>query len=353
MSAMERNVNGATSFGALPGGDAVMRYSLTNQRGLEVCFLNLGGIVVSVKVPDRHGVLADVTPGYDSVRDYLSDTHFFGALIGRYANRIDRGCFALEGVNYALPPNDGPHLLHGGANGFHRALWSVEPFVLPSAVGAVLRYTSHALEGSFPGTLDVCVTYTLTDENELCFDYAATTDQATPVNLTQHSYFNLAGHHSGDILDHELTVFASQYLPVNAEAIPTGELRSVEGTPFDFRAARTVGSRLGAGDAGYDHCFACDAGANGEARPVARLFEPQSGRVLEIESTEPALQLYSGNLLDRTLPGKGGHHYAPHSALALETQHYPNSLNMPHFPSTILWPGEEYRSRTLYRFTVA
>lgn len=323
----------------------VERYTLTNKSGIEVVFLNLGGTIVSLKVPDRNGSFADVTPGYDSVDDYLADVHYFGTLIGRYANRIDGARFTVDGVEYALPPNDGRHLLHGGAGGLHRALWSVADL---SRRSATLRYTSVAEAGGFPGTLDACVTYTLTDDDELCFDYVATTDRPTPVNLTHHSYFNLAGHASGDILDHELTIFASHYLPVNAELIPTGELRPVKGSAFDFREAHAVGSRR----ADYDHCFACDPALDDGPRLVARLSEPRSGRVLEIESTEPGLQLYTGSMLNADRRGKGGHFYARHAALALEMQHYPNSVNVPHFPSTILRPGGEYRSRTVYRFTV-
>jgi aldose 1-epimerase len=342
-------------FGVIPDGDAIELHTLANASGMEVCFLTLGGIIVSVKVPDRDGVLADVTPGYDTLGEYLHDRCYFGALVGRYANRIAGGRFVLDGTTYILAPNDGPNLLHGGAGGFHRVVWNAEPFAHDDSVGAVLTYTSPDGEEGFPGTLKVRVTYTLTDQNELCFDYAATTDAPTPVNLTQHSYFNLAGHASGDILDHQLTLFASCYLPVDDQIIPTGELRDVEGTPFDFRLPRTIGAGIRSRDDelpidGYDHSFALDDGLASETRLVARLYEPGSGRVLEIETTEPGLQLYSGDQLGGGLTGKGGQPYDRHGAVALETQHFPNSPNVPEFPSTILRPGAEYASRTVYRF---
>lgn len=342
-------------FGVTPDGRPVEMHTLSNASGMEVCFLSLGGIIVSVKVPDRDGVQADVTPGYDTLDDYLADDDYFGALIGRYANRIAGGRFVLDGTTFALTPNDGPNLLHGGAQGFHRAIWTVNPFVSDCTTGAVLTHTSQAGEGGFPGTLNVRVTYTLTDRNELWFDYTATTDAATPVNLTQHLYFNLAGHASGDIFDHQLTLIASRYLPVNDEIIPTGEMRQVEGTPFDFRQPRTIGAGMRSHDVllpidGYDHSFVLDDGAPGASRVVARLYEPGSGRLLEIETTEPGLQLYSGDQLGKGTTGKNGRPYIRHGALALETQHFPNSPNEPSFPSTILRPGEEYVSRTVYRF---
>ena len=348
---------GVTPFGTMPGGQAVEMHSLTNAAGMAVSFLNLGGIICAIKVPDRHGNIADVTPGYDCLSDYLADTQFFGAIIGRYANRIARGRFVLDAVTYQLSTNDGPNHLHGGPGGFHRAIWTVESLVGPGSVGAVLHYSSPAGDEGFPGSLDVRVTYTLTDESELHFDYFATTDAATPVNLTQHSYVNLAGHASGDILDHELTVHASGYLPVDRERIPTGEIRLVSGTPFDFRTPRTIRADVDAAAEhpfdGYDHNFVLDGTTPGVVRPVARLYEPRSGRVLEIDTTEPGLQLYSGGQIGRGLNGKEGWNYGPNSALALETQHFPNSPNEPRFPTTILRPGMAYRSRTIYRFATA
>ena len=339
-------------FGTLPDGTAVEMHTLTNAQGMELCFINLGGIIGAIKVPDRHGAIADVTTGYDHLEQYLADGHYFGALIGRYANRIADGHFVIDGHAYEPPPNDGPNLLHGGKSGFHRAIWGVEHFDTPASAGAILRYTSPDGEGGFPGTLDVTVTYLLSDANELVFEYLATTDRPTPLNLTQHFYLNLAGHGAGKIWDHELQIAASRYLPVDDEGIPTGQIEPVVSTPFDFRTARLIGDALATGDAeqrarGYDHTFVLDA------EPVAaRLVEPLSGRTLEIETTEPGIQFYSGNFLPDGMQGKDGRIYHQHSALALETQHFPNAPNVPAFPSTILRPGQEYRSRTIYRFGI-
>lgn len=334
-------------FGITPAGHAVGMHTLTNPSGMEVSFLSLGGIITAVKVPDRRGVVADVTPGYDTLGEYLEDRHYFGALVGRYANRIAAGRFELDGVRHALPANDGANVLHGGADGFHRAVWRVEPFVRDTHVGAVLSYSSPDGEAGFPGRLDASVRYTLTEANELCFEYAATADRATPVNLTQHLYVNLAGHDAGDILDHQLSLDASHYLPVDEALIPLGDLTPVAGTPFDFRISRSIG-----GGPSYDHCYALDGGAAGAMRRAARLYEPDLGRTLEIDTTEPGLQLYCGGQLGRGLRGKGGRPYVRHGALALETQHFPNSLNIPTFPSTILRPGEVFRSRSVYRFGI-
>jgi aldose 1-epimerase len=346
-------------FGTMPDGTVVEMHTLVNASGMEVCFLNLGGIIVAVKVPDRAGVIADVCPGYDTVGEYLGDRSYFGALVGRYANRIAGARFTLDGRKHVLSPNDGPNLLHGGRNGFHRAVWTVTPFTRDGAVGAALTHSSPDGEEGFPGTLNVRVTYTLTDRNELCLDYHATTDAATPVNLTQHSYFNLAGHGAGEILDHELTLHASKYLPVDQSIIPTGEVVPVEGTAFDFRSARTIGSGLLLRNEllpidGYDHCFVLDdVRAQNGLRLAARLREPVSGRVMEIATTEPALQFYSGDQLGGGITGKEGLPYVRYGALALETQHYPNSPNESSFPSTIVRPGDEYVSRSIYRFSAS
>ena len=344
-------------FGMLPDGRSVEMHRLTNAGGMEVDFLSLGGIICALRVPDRHGGNADVTPGYASLRDYLADTRFYGAIIGRYANRIALGRFVLDGVAYQIPTNDGAHQLHGGRGGFHRALWAVERLTNHAGAGARLTYTSLAGEEGFPGTLHVRVTYTLTDEDALLVDYAATTDQATPVNLTSHTYFNLAGHASGDIMDHELTVHASSYLPVDDDLIPTGEIRPVAGTPFDFRTPRAIRVAADAGGApsfrGYDHNLVLDGGVRHAIRPVARLYEPRSGRSVEIGTTEPGLQFYAGGLLGHGGEGKDGCDYGANSAVALETQHFPNSPNEPRFPTTILRPGAAYRSRTTYRFATS
>jgi aldose 1-epimerase len=290
----------------------------------------------------------------------VADRSYFGALIGRYANRIGRARFALDGEEYRLPANDGPNHLHGGPLGFHKVVWQVEPFARGTDVGAVLGYLSRDGEEGYPGSLRASVTYTLTADATLVLDYEATTDRATPVNLTQHTYLALGGLDGGDgcdILDHELLLPASRYTPVDAGLIPTGELRPVAGSAFDFRAARAIGARIGDADEqlargkGYDHNFVLDRERDGLAL-AARLRDPCSGRTLEISTTEPGVQFYSGNYLGDGAPGKGGRVYGYRTALALETQHFPDSPNEPAFPSTILRPGERFSSRTVYRFGV-
>ncbi len=287
-----------------------------------------------------------------TLAEYLADTHYFGALVGRYANRIADSHFVIDGKAFSPPSNDGPNLLHGGRFGFHRAIWRVDPFEGDGHRGAVLHYTSPDGEGGFPGALSAQVTYTLTDANEIIFEYLATTDRPTPVNLTQHFYVNLAGHGAGNVLDHELTLSASRYLPVDDESIPTGQIDTVASSPYDFRTPRLIGDALVGGNAdqralGYDHTFVLD-----RERIAARLREPVSGRTMEIETTEPGLQLYTGNKLRRGMRGKDGHRYGPQAALALESQHFPNSPNVPSFPNTILRPEQVYRSRTVYRFGI-
>jgi len=334
-------------------------YTLRNANGMTVRFVAYGGRVVSVEVPDRTGRLADVVLGYDTLDDYAADRFYVGALVGRYANRIAKGRFTLDGRVHTLTVNDGPNHLHGGRRGFHRVPWTVTPFEDSGATGAVLSYTSVTGDEGYPGTLSVSVIYTLTDDNELVFDYAAIADEATPVNLTHHGYFNLAGHDRGDIRAHELTLAASRYTPVDATLIPTGELRDVAGTPFDFRAAKAIGAGLDGDDAqlriagGFDHNFVLDrAEGDGELALAVRVHEPVSGRVLEIHTTEPGLQCYSGQALGGAV-GKGGVTYGAFAGMALETQHFPDSPNQPSFPSTILRPGAGYTSKTVYRFTVA
>jgi aldose 1-epimerase len=324
---------------------------------MELRVINYGGIILSLQVPDRNGRFEDVVLGYDSLADYERTSPYFGAIIGRYGNRIARGRFTLDGRTYALATNNGPNHLHGGAKGFDKVIWDVTPFERGDLVGLVFRYTSPDGEEGYPGTLQATVTYTLTDRNELIFDYHATTDRATPVNLTQHSYFNLAGDAKGggDILGHVLTLNADRFTPVTSTLIPTGEIRSVAGSPFDFRAPTAIGARIAQDDEqlrfgrGYDHNFVLNTGSDTLA---ARVYEPSSGRVMEVSTTEPGLQFYSGNFLDGTLRGKYGVVYRHRYGFAMETQHYPDSPNKPGFPSTILRPGEQYRSRTIYKFTV-
>ncbi|HEX6048116.1 MAG TPA: aldose epimerase family protein [Gemmatimonadaceae bacterium] len=334
-------------------------YTLESRGGVAVRFIDFGGTIVSVRAPDRDGTLADVVLGYDTLAEYEADRYYFGSLVGRYANRIARGRFTLDGRAHALTINDGPNHLHGGRRGFNKVPWGVVPFVREGNEGAVLTYTSVTGDEGYPGTLTVTVTYTLNGDNELAVDYQATTDEPTPVNLTQHSYFNLGGHDAGDILGHELTLGASRFTPVDANLIPTGELRDVRGTPFDFTKARVVGDAMSADDEqssigkGIDHNFVLDRSV-GDDRALAfaaRLHEPRSGRTLEILTTEPGIQVYAGGTLT-PVNGKNGAVYGLHGGIALETQHFPDSPNQPAFPSTILRPGETFSSRTVYRFLV-
>lgn len=342
-------------FGQTPEGTSVERITLINAHGMEVQAMTYGGIILRLRVPDRAGVPGDVVLGYDSLADYLAVNPYFGAIIGRYGNRIAGGQFSLEGHTYTLARNNGPNALHGGVKGFDKVVWAAETFQQSGAVGIRFTYTSPDGEEGYPGTLTATVTYTLTDANELIFDYEATTDQPTPVNLTQHSYFNLAG--TGDILGHELMLAADEFTPVDSTLIPTGALQAVAGTPFDFTRPTAIGARIDADDAqlraggGYDHNFVLRPTAD-TLRLAARVYEPTSGRVLEIRTTEPGLQFYSGNFLDGTLTGKGGHLYQHRTGFCLETQHFPDAPNQPTFPSTILQPGQVYRSRSVYTFAV-
>ena len=333
-------------------------FTLRNTHGMTVRLISYGGSVVSIDVPDRDGRFADVVLGYDSVEGYEADRYYLGALIGRYANRIAKGRFMLGGHVHAVTVNDGPNHLHGGRRGFHKVPWNVTPFEDGDVTGALLSYTSVTGDEGYPGTLSVSVMVTLNDDNELGFDYAAVADEPTPVNLTHHGYFNLAGHDTGDVLAHELHIPASRFTPVDASLIPTGELRDVAGTPFDFRLARSIGSVLAGNDeqlrfgGGFDHNFVLDREAGDEIMLAARLHEPASGRTVEIFTTEPGLQCYSGQALGGVV-GKSGHVYGPHAGVALETQHFPDSPNQPSFPNTILRPGSGFTSRTVYRFSVS
>ena len=351
-------------FGQLPDGRQVDVYRFTNANGIEMRVINYGGIILSLKTPDVQGELDDIVLGFDALDEYLSDEYrqanpYFGALIGRYGNRIADGQFSLDGETHTLASNDGDNHLHGGQQGFDRVLWQAEPFENDEGAGLVLRYTSEDGEEGYPGRLETEVTYTLTDTDELLVDYRATTDKATPVNLTQHSYFNLEGEGSGSILDHHLMINADAFTPVDDTLIPTGEIRPVEGTPFDFTQPTPIGERIEKDNEqltfgkGYDHNFVLAEQAASPSEPVlaARVWEPDSGRLLEIATTEPAIQFYSGNFLAGDLTGKRGQAYEHRSGFALETQHYPDSPNQVDFPSTILEPGETYRTRTIYRFS--
>jgi len=343
-------------FGKMADGKAVERFTLTNANGVVLQAINYGGIITSLRVPDRNGRLDDIVLGFDNLDGYLKDHPFFGAIIGRYGNRIAKGAFTLEGKTYKLATNNGVNHLHGGNKGFDKVLWAAEPVAGRNAI-AFTRTSPDGEEG-YPGNLRVRVTYTLTDANELIVDYAATTDKATPVNLTQHSYFNLAGQASGDILGHQLMINADRYTPVDDTLIPTGELAPVAGTPFDFRKSTAIGERINQKDAqltngkGYDHNWVLNRKGDGR-QLAARVVEPKTGRTLEITTTEPGIQFYSGNFLDGTLTGKAGAVYKHRTGFCLETQHYPDSPNQPKFPSTILKPGAEYKTSTVFTFGVA
>ncbi|MCG7600623.1 galactose mutarotase [Halomonas sp. McH1-25] len=353
-----------STFGQLPDGRTVDVYRLSNANGITMRVINYGGIIVSLKTPDAQGNFDDIVLGFDSLEGYLSETYrqanpYFGALIGRYGNRIDGGEFTLEGTRYQLATNDGDNHLHGGNRGFDQVLWSAKPFDDESGVGVVLSYVSPDGEEGYPGRLETEVTYTLTDADALDIAYRATTTKPTPVNLTQHSYFNLDGEGSGSILDHRLMINAEAFTPVDETLIPTGEIRPVAGTPFDFTEPTPIGERIEqdnrqlAFGKGYDHNFVIkrESPQSDESVLAARVWEPDSGRMLEVETTEPGIQFYSGNFLDGRLTGKQGEPYEHRSGLALETQHFPDSPNQEEFPSTILRPGESYQSHTIYRFS--
>ena len=340
------------SAGTLDDGRGVTQYELTNANGVRATILDLGGVLLELKVPDKHGDFENVNLRYADVRRYGGKTPYFGALIGRYGNRIAGGRFDLDGRAYQLATNNGPNHLHGGEVGFNRRFWRAEPNQTPDGPALQLTYTSADGEEGYPSALEVAVTYTLTDADELRLDYEIRNagDVPTVVNLTQHSYWNLRGAGRGTILDHELTLHAGRYLPVDETSIPIGELRPVEGTPFDFTTSRRIGERLGdVPGGGYDHCWAVDGDA-GTLRPIARLREPDGGRVMEVHSTEPGVQFYAGLFLDG---GEASGGYPKHGGLCLETQHFPDSPNRPAFPSTRLDPGRTYTSTTIHRFGVA
>jgi aldose 1-epimerase len=343
-------------FGTLRNNTPVEIYTLTNAHGVEMRVINYGGIITSLKVPDRSGHVDDVVLGFDTIDGYLMDPPYFGALIGRYGNRIARGRFTLDGRAYELATNNGPNHLHGGVKGFDKVLWNAMPADSGDGVSVTLTRTSADGEEGYPGNLQVSVRYMLTDNNELAIDYRATTDKPTPVNLTQHSYFNLAGD-GGEILGHELMLNANRYTPVDDTLIPTGELAPVEGTPFDFRTPAAIGARINTDNPqlkngkGYDHNWVLNRTGAGLER-AATVLEPKSGRTVEIATTEPGLQFYTGNFLDGTITGKGGRVYKLRTGFCLETQHFPDSPNHPDFPSTILKPGQTYASKTVFTFGV-
>lgn len=343
-------------FGQTKDGTPVSLYTLRNAKGAEARICNYGGLVISLKVPDRKGHLDDVVLGYDNLDDYLKDSPFFGAMVGRYGNRIAKGKFTLDGKSYTLAINNGPNALHGGIKGFDKQVWDATIQVTPDSPPSLeLRYVSKDGEEGYPGTLSVTAVYTLTDDNALKLEYTATTDKDTVVNLTQHSYFNLSG--KGDILNHLVMIRADKFTPVDETLIPTGELRPVEGTPFDFRKPTAIGARINQDDqqlkfgGGYDHNWIINKPL-GKLGLAARVYDPASGRVLEVLSSEPGLQFYTGNFLDGKLKGKGGWAYTRRCAFCMEPQHYPDSPNQPNFPPVVLKPDQIYKNTIIFRFSV-
>jgi aldose 1-epimerase len=345
------------SFGKTSDGQPVDLYTLTNKKGMEVAITNFGGIVVSLKAPDRNGKYEDVVLGYDSIDGYLTNKAFFGALIGRYGNRIAHGKFTLNGTAYDLPKNDGDNTLHGGPEGFNKRWWTAKDVSNSKGQALELTYVSADGEEGFPGKLGAKVVYTLNDQNELTIAYSATTDKDTVVNLTNHSYFNLAGQGNGDVLSHELMIKGDHITAVDNTLIPTGELRPVKSTPFDFTHATAIGARINQDDPqlkvgkGYDHNWVLNVHGSRTPVLVAEAYEPKSGRVLQVLSTEPGVQFYSGNFLDGTITGKGGKVYNHRYGFCLETQHFPDSPNHPKFPSTTLKPGQTYSTTTIFKFS--
>ena len=338
-------------YGTLSDGTKITEYTLDNGKGLVVSVLNYGGIITQILAPDREGKAADIALGFKDLDGYLANPPYFGALIGRFGNRIGNAKFTLDGKTYELPANDGRNTLHGGAHGFNKKVWDVKPFTEKHACGLTLTYTSPDGEEGFPGTLKVTVVYTLSEKNELAFEYTATTDKATPVNLTQHSYFNLHGEGNGTILDHRLTIYADKYVAVDPFLIPTGELPVVKGTPMDFLTPHIIGDRIDQVKGGYDHSWVLERKNQTGMFHAVRLEDTTSGRRVDVFTTEPAVQFYSGNFLDGSITGPGGKPYVKHGGLALETQHYPDSPNHPSFPNTILRPGKKYHTTTMYEFS--
>jgi aldose 1-epimerase len=343
------------SFGTTKDGKTVDVYTLKNSNGVEARIINYGGIVLSLKVPDKAGQMGDVVLGYDTLAEYEKETPYFGCLVGRYGNRIAKGKFTLNGQTYTLATNNYPNALHGGVKGFDKVVWDAKPASSPKGPAVELSYVSKDGEEGYPGTLTVKAVYTLTDDNALQLDYTATTDKDTVVNLTQHSYFNLAG--KGDILGHVVQINADKFTPVDVTLIPTGELKPVDGTPFDFRKPTAIGERVNANDeqikfgGGYDHNWVIIK-PMGELGLQARVTEPTTGRVLEVLSTEPGLQFYCGNFLDGKLKGKGGWVYQHRNGFCMEPQHYPDSPNQPSFPSVVLKPGQTYKNTIIYKLSV-
>jgi aldose 1-epimerase len=344
-------------FGTTVEGIDVDKYILSNQQGMEISIINYGGIITSWSAKDKNGIYEDIVLGYNELSEYEKESPYFGAIIGRYGNRIAKGKFNIEGKEYTLAVNNGENHLHGGMKGFDKVVWDAETISKNSSVSLILTYLSKDMEEGYPGNLEVEVIYTLNNEDELSVTYKATTDKTTVINLTQHSYFNLSANFNNTILNHELILNSDSFLPVDNTLIPTGEFRDVTNTPFDFRTSKTIGQQIDEEDPqlkngfGYDHCWVLNEQDKG-IRFVASAFEPQSRRFLEVFSDEPGIQFYSGNFLDGTLPSKNNGTYEFRSGFCLETQHFPDSPNHKNFPSVILRPEEEYNSQTIFKLTV-
>jgi aldose 1-epimerase len=341
-------------YGKMPDGTAVEEYTLTNRNGMTMKVITLGGIVTELHVPDRDGKMADVCLGCSNLEEYVEGHPFFGAITGRVANRIAKGKFTLGGKEYTLAINNDPNHLHGGKVGFDKRVWKATPTEGRGGNMLQLEYTSKDGEEGYPGTLNCIVTYTLTDSNEWKIDYKATTDKPTPINLTQHAYFNLAGHDSGTILDHVMQIEADLYTPTDDTLIPTGKIENTKGTPFDFTSPTPIGKNIKeikATPQGFDLNFVLK-GASGRLRPCAKVTEPKSGRVMTVTTSEPGVQFYSGNFLDGKQKGKGGARYKQYAGFCLETQHFPDSINQKEFPSVVLEPGKTYTHSTVYAFGV-
>jgi aldose 1-epimerase len=340
-----------SDFGKLPDGSTAHLFTMRNAKGMTVKVTDYGLIITEILVPDRDGKTGDVVLGFDNLDQYLKGHPFFGAIAGRYANRIAKAKFSLDGKEYTLAANNGKNHLHGGKVGFDKKLWTSEEMLsIPDRVGIAFRYTSKDGEEGYPGNLPLEVRYILTDDNELIIDYSATTDKKTVINVTNHSYFNLAG--SGDVKDHEIQIEADEFTPVDSELIPTGEIKSVKGTPLDFTSPHKIGERMEqTGLGGYDHNFVLRGGVTAKPRLAARVSEPKTGRILEVYTTEPGIQLYTGIGLNGSLTGVGGVKYPKSGGFCLETQHYPDSPNKPNFPSVVLEPGKKFHSVTSFKFS--
>jgi aldose 1-epimerase len=336
-------------FGKLADGREVDIYTIETKSKMVVKVINYGGIVVSLEVPDRRGKFADVVLGFDKIEDYVKSSPYFGCITGRCANRIAKGKFTLEGKEYTLATNNGPNHLHGGIVGFDKVIWQTETFENADELGLKFTHVSKDGDEGYPGNLNCTVIYTFTNNNEFKIDYTATTDKTTICNLTHHSYFNLSGHGDGDILSHEMMINADRYTPVNDELIPTGKIQSVRNSPLDFTKSTRIGARIAQVPGGYDHNYVLN-NTDGSLYMAARAFDPASGRVMDVYTTEPAIQLYTGNFLDGSFTGKGGKVYRKNYGFCLETQHYPDSINQPNFPSVVLSPGKTYKHECVYKF---